>query len=68
VRENVDGHLRYRETVEWSSASPGPSSSNSDAVEIVYYRRVSLVEEVRTCPYVAERSIWRASGMGAACG
>jgi len=37
-------------------------------VEIVYYRRVSLVQEVRTCPYVEERSIWRASGTGAACG
>jgi hypothetical protein len=35
---------------------------------IVYYRRVSLVAEVRTCPYVEVRSIWRASGTGVACG
>src|SRR5205814_3459523 len=35
---------------------------------IVYYRCVARVQEVRTCPYVAEKSIWRASGTGAACG
>jgi hypothetical protein len=35
---------------------------------IVYYRRVSLVQEVRRCPYVEGKSIWRASGTDAACG
>ena len=31
-------------------------------MRIVYYRRVLLVQEVTTCPYVEERSIRRASG------
>src|SRR5439155_21446615 len=40
------------------------SGAVSRARRIVYYRRVSRVEEVSPCRYVEDRSTWRASETG----